>query len=188
MAMELNSDYSVWQVQCPHLHIISQSRDFQHWSCSPYKFQKTWSTSFHSHINLWWLCNLRFDSSKTFGGFAWPHVVLTCSTNAITGSTISFSTNTKIMLMGTQTFFHKILVFFVLSSTTVREVNYFFYYMCVISFKMINKNCLNLIQKACIMVVVIRTKTEWIILETTIWFQVAYNQGRCNLQYSLLQW
>ena len=188
MTVELNGDYSVSQVQCPYLHVIFQSQDFQHGLCSPYKFQKTWSTSFHSHINLWWLCNLRFDSSKTFGGFAWPHVVLTCSTNAITGSTISFSTNTKIMLMGTQTFFHKILVFFVLSSTTVREVNYFFYYMCVISFKMINKNCLNLIQKACIMVVVIRTKTEWIILETTIWFQVAYNQGRCNLQYSLLQW
>ena len=60
-----------------HLHIISQSQDFQHWSCSPYKFQKTWWRSFLSHINLGWLCNLRFDYSKNFGGFAWLHVVLT---------------------------------------------------------------------------------------------------------------
>ena len=39
--------------------------------------KKTWLTSFHSHINLGWLCNLRFDYSKTFGGFAWLHVVFT---------------------------------------------------------------------------------------------------------------
>ena len=38
---------------------------------------KTWSTSFHSHINLGLLCNLRFDYSKTFGCFAWLHVFLT---------------------------------------------------------------------------------------------------------------
>ena len=51
-----------------------------------------------------------------------------CSTNVITGRfTIgcykkhSFSTNTKIMLMGTQ--IHKVLVSFVLSSATVRKVN-----------------------------------------------------------------
>ena len=62
--MELNGDYSVWQVLCSHLHITSQSQDFQHWSCSPYKFQKTWSASFHSHINLRWLGNLRFDYSN----------------------------------------------------------------------------------------------------------------------------
>ena len=61
MTMELNGGYSEWQAQCPHLHIISQSQDFQHWSCCPYKFQKTWSTSFRFHINLGWLCNLRFD-------------------------------------------------------------------------------------------------------------------------------
>ena len=77
MTMELNGDYSEWRVQCPHLHIISQSQDFQHWSCPPYKFQKTWSASFHSHKNLGWLCNLGFDYSKTFEGFAWLHVVLT---------------------------------------------------------------------------------------------------------------
>ena len=40
MAVELNGDYSVWQVQCLQLHIISQSLYFQHWSSSPYKFQK----------------------------------------------------------------------------------------------------------------------------------------------------
>ena len=44
---------------------------------SPYKFQKTWSTSFHSNINLGWLFNLRFDYSTTFGGFAWLRVALT---------------------------------------------------------------------------------------------------------------
>ena len=43
---------------------------------SPYKFQKTWWTSSHSHINIGWLCNLRFDYSMTFGGFAWLRVVL----------------------------------------------------------------------------------------------------------------
>ena len=46
-----------------------------------------------------------------------------CSTSAITGSTNSFSTNTKIMLMGTQTFLHKVLVVFPPSPKTVREVN-----------------------------------------------------------------
>ena len=80
-----------------------------------------------------------------------------CSTNAIIGSTNSFSTNTKTMLMGTQ--IHKVLVAFVLSSTTAREVNWFFY-MCVIRLKIINKHCLNLIQKACVRVVVIRSKTQ----------------------------
>ena len=67
----------VWQVRCSYLHIISQSQDFQYWSCSPYKFQKAWSTSFHSHMNLEWLCNIRFDYWKNFWGFAWVHVVLT---------------------------------------------------------------------------------------------------------------
>ena len=38
--------------------------------------KKTWLTSFHPHINIAWLCNLRFDYSKAFGGFAWLHVVL----------------------------------------------------------------------------------------------------------------
>ena len=51
-----------------------------------------------------------------------------CSSSiySITGSTNSFSTNTKIMLMETQKFFHKVLVIFVLFFTTVREVNQFF--------------------------------------------------------------
>ena len=61
----------------PNLRLISQ--DFEYWSCSLWKFQKAGSTLFHSHINLAWLCNLRFDYSKTFGGFAWTHVVLTAS-------------------------------------------------------------------------------------------------------------
>ena len=46
-----------------------------------------------------------------------------CSTNAITGSTNSFSTNTKIMLIRTQMLIHKVLVVFVLSTTTPREVS-----------------------------------------------------------------
>ena len=71
MTMELNGDYSVWQVQCPHLHIISQPQDFQHWSHSPYKFQKTFSTSFYSHINLGWLCILIFDLTFVTGWFQW---------------------------------------------------------------------------------------------------------------------
>ena len=29
----------------------------------------------HSHINLAWLCNLRSNYSRTFGGFTWLHVV-----------------------------------------------------------------------------------------------------------------
>ena len=52
-----------------------------------------------------------------------------------------------------------------------------FYYMWVISFKIKNKHCLNLIQKACVMVVVIRTKTQRIKLEATILYQVACNNG-----------
>ena len=67
--MELNGDYSVWQVQCRHLHIISHFQDF-HSHALLKTFKKTWSTSFLSHINLRWLCNPRFDYSKTFGGFA----------------------------------------------------------------------------------------------------------------------
>ena len=52
------------------------SQDFQHWSCSPYKFQKTRWASFNYCINLAWLSNLRFDYSKTFGGLSWLHVAL----------------------------------------------------------------------------------------------------------------
>ena len=63
-----------WQLNKMMTNIISQSDYFQHWSCCRYKFQKTWSTSFHSHINLAWYCNLRFDYSRTFGGFAWLNV------------------------------------------------------------------------------------------------------------------
>ena len=76
MTMEPNVNYSVWQVQCLHLHIIFPSKDFQQWSCSPYKLKKTWFKIFHSYINVAWFCNLRFDYSKTFGGFTWLHVVL----------------------------------------------------------------------------------------------------------------
>ena len=46
-----------------------------------------------------------------------------CSTNAITGSNNSFRTNTKIMVVGTQMVFHKVLVLSVLFYTTVREAN-----------------------------------------------------------------
>ena len=60
-------------------------------------------------------------------------------------------------------------------------------YMWEISFKIINKHYLNLIQKACVMVVVIRTKTQWIMLEATIWFQVVYSQ-EIYLAVFLLQW
>ena len=104
MTIELNGGYSVWQIQCTLFHFISQSQDFQHWSCSPYKFQKTWSTSFHYHINLGWLCNLRFDYSKNN---LWRLCLVTYhfnySTNAISGRFAivcckkhPFSTNTKI--------------------------------------------------------------------------------------------
>ena len=79
MTMELIGDYSVWQVQCQHLPIISQSQDIQHWACSPYKFRKTWSASFHSHLNLGRLFNLKFDYSETFEVSAWLHVVLIAS-------------------------------------------------------------------------------------------------------------
>ena len=63
---------------------------------------------------------------------------------------------------------HKVLV---VSSKLV------FYYMSVISFKVISKHCLNLIQKASVLVEVIRTKTQSIMLEATIWSQVVNNQG-----------
>ena len=118
----------VWQVQCSYLHIISQSQYFQHWSCSPYKFKKSQSTSFHSHINLGWLGNLRFNYSINLWRRCLATCCLSCSTNAITARFAiacckkhPFSTNTKAMLMWAQT--HKALVVFVLSSTTVTEVN-----------------------------------------------------------------
>ena len=128
MTMGPNGDYFVWQVKCPHLHIISQSQDFQQWSCSVYKFRKTWLTSFHSHINLAWICNIRLDYSKTFWRLRLTTCRFNCFTSAITGRFAivyfkkhTFSTNTKIMLMETQ--IHKVLVVLVLSSTTIREVN-----------------------------------------------------------------
>ena len=65
-------DYSVYRFSI-HNFI---SPDFQHWSCSPYKFQKTRWASFNYCINLAWLSNLRFDYSKTFGGLSWLHVAL----------------------------------------------------------------------------------------------------------------
>ena len=79
-------------------------------------------------------------------------------------------------IYGTQ--IYKILVVFALPCTTVRElIKLVFYYMRMISLKVINKHCLNLIQKAWVMVVVIRTKTQRIKLEPTIFSQVVYNQG-----------
>ena len=67
---------------------------------------------------------------------------------------------------------HKVLVVFALSSSKL-----VFYYMWVVSFKVISKHCSNFIQKACVMVEVIRTKTQSIMLEATIWSQVVNNQG-----------
>ena len=76
-------------------------------------------------------------------------------------------------IYGTQ--IYKILVVFALP---VRElIKLVFYDMRMISFKVINKHCLNLIQRACVMVVIIRTKTQRIMLEPTILSQVVYNQG-----------
>ena len=50
--------------------------------------------------------------------------------------------------------------------------------MWVISFILIiNKDYLNLLQKPCVMVVVIKTKTQRIMLEAIIWSQVVLNQG-----------
>ena len=48
--------------------------------------------------------------------------------------------------------------------------------MWVISFKTIKKHCLNFMQKAGIMVI-IRTKTQQIMLEATIWSQAVHNHG-----------
>ena len=126
MTIELNDDYPVWQVECPQDHIISQSQDFQHWSCSLYKFQKTWSASFHTHINLGWLCNLRFDYSQTFEGFAWLHVVLTDPSMPSQGELIHSVLIPKSWLSEHKRSSIKFLYFFVLSSTTVRRVNQFF--------------------------------------------------------------
>ena len=75
-------------------------------------------------------------------------------------------------IYGTQ--IHKVpVVFFVLSSNC-QKTKLVFYYMWVISFKIINKHSLNLIQKACVMIDVIRTKTHRIMLEAIIWPQVVY--------------
>ena len=132
--------------------------------------------------NLGWLFVYKIWLFKDLWRLHFATCRFNCSTNVITGifsiaccKKHPFSTNTKIILMGTQ--IHKVLVVFVLPSTTVREVNWFFYCMCVISFKIINNHCLNLMPKACEMIVVIRSKTKWIMLEATIWSQVVYNQG-----------
>ena len=74
-------------------------------------------------------------------------------------------------IYGTQ--IHKVPVVFVLSSNCQKS-KLVFYYMWVISFTIINKHSLNLIQKACVMIVAIRTKTHRIMLEATIWSQVVY--------------
>ena len=89
---------------------------------------KNLMTSFHSQVNLAWIYNLTFDA------LWWPLeaplgcMSFNCSINAITGKFATacckkhpFSTNTKINLMGSQ--IHKVLVNFVLSSTTVRKLN-----------------------------------------------------------------
>ena len=55
----LIKDFS-WPMKMHEIDINNMS-----WSYSPYKFQKTWLTSLHFHINLGWFCNLRFDYSKT---------------------------------------------------------------------------------------------------------------------------
>ena len=108
------------------------------------------------------------------------YMLFNCSTNAITKRFAIacckkhlFSTNTKIMLMGTQIF--KVPAVFVLPSITVIKINQLFY-LWVMNFKKINRHCLNLIQKDCIITVVNRSKTQ-LIMFTTIWSQVVYKQG-----------
>ena len=49
--------------------------------------------------------------------------------------------------------------------------------MQVISFKIINKHCLKMVQKACIIIVAIGNKTQWIMFQATISSQVVYNKG-----------
>ena len=60
--------------------------------------------------------------------------------------------------------------------------------MWVISFKIINKHCLSLIQKACIMVAIIQNKTQSFMVEATILSQVVYNlETILHLLLSVLQ-
>ena len=101
-----------------------------------------------SSHNLGWLFVYKIWLFKYLWRLRFATCRFNCSTNVITGifsiaccKKHPFSTNTKIILMGTQ--IHKVLVVFVLPSTTVREANWFFYYICVISFKIINNHCLN---------------------------------------------
>ena len=42
-----------------------------------WQIPKNMTDIIYSHMNIGWLCNLRFDYSETFGGFAWLHVILT---------------------------------------------------------------------------------------------------------------
>ena len=139
-----------------------------------FKFQKTWSTSFHFHINLTWICKSKIWLFKDLWRLCVAACRLTGRFSIACCKKHQFSNDTQVILMGTQIL--KVLVVFVLSSTTVKKLNSFFY-MWVISFKIINKHYLNLIQKACIMIIAIRNKTQWIMLEATIWSQVIYNQG-----------
>ena len=79
--------------------------------------------------NLGWLFVYKIWLFKYLWRLRFATCRFNCSTNVITGILFSiacfkkhpFSTNTKIIFMGTQ--IHKVLVVFVLSSTTVREVN-----------------------------------------------------------------
>ena len=61
MTMKPNGDYPTIYISFFNLNIFNTDHTVLTNS------KKSWSTSFHSHINLAWLCNLRFDYSKTFG-------------------------------------------------------------------------------------------------------------------------
>ena len=96
--------------------------NFQHWLCSLQIPKNLIHIILFSHKSRLALLS-KIWSFKDLWRLPLATCRFNCSTNAITGSTNSFSTNTKIMLMGKQKFFHKVVVVFVLSSTTVREVN-----------------------------------------------------------------
>ena len=59
---------------------------------------KNWSTSFHSDIYLRWLCNPRFDYSKTFQGFALLHFILTAPPMSLQGVLIHSALILKLCL------------------------------------------------------------------------------------------
>ena len=127
---------------------------------------------FYCHINLGWICNLRFDYWRTFWGFTWLHVVLTAPPMPSQRALIHSALIPKSCLWENKSSCSFCTVFHNCERSKLA-----FYYKWVISFQIINKNCLNLIQKACVMVLVTWTKTQWIMLEATIWSKVVYNQG-----------